>query len=46
MQDKVVVVVGATGGIGSALTQKLASQGASLVLAANPSPLLVKLMFW
>ena len=37
MQDKVVVVVGATGGIGSALTQKLASQGASLVLAARDS---------
>ena len=27
MQDKVVVIVGATGGIGSALTQKLASTG-------------------
>jgi len=35
MQDKVVVVVGATGGIGSALTHKLASTGACLVLAAR-----------
>lgn len=37
MQDKVVVVVGATGGIGSALTLKLASSGARLVLAARNS---------
>jgi short-subunit dehydrogenase len=37
MQDKVVVVVGATGGIGSALTHKLASSGARLVLAARNS---------
>ncbi|HCF30047.1 MAG TPA: oxidoreductase [Cyanobacteria bacterium UBA11049] len=37
MQDKVVVVVGATGGIGSALTRKLAPTGASLVLAARDS---------
>ena len=37
MQDKVVVVVGATGGIGSALTRKLVSTGASLVLAARDS---------
>jgi NADP-dependent 3-hydroxy acid dehydrogenase YdfG len=37
MQDKVVVVVGATGGIGSALTRKLAQEGASLVLAARNS---------
>lgn len=35
MQDKVVVVVGATGGIGSALTRKLAPMGARLVLAAR-----------
>jgi short-subunit dehydrogenase len=37
MQDKVVVVVGATGGIGSALTRKLAPIGANLVLAARDS---------
>jgi short-subunit dehydrogenase len=37
MQDKVVVVVGATGGIGSALTRKLAANGARLVLAARNS---------
>ncbi|MEO8890655.1 MAG: SDR family NAD(P)-dependent oxidoreductase, partial [Coleofasciculaceae cyanobacterium] len=37
MQNKVVVVVGATGGIGSALTHKLAAEGASLVLAARDS---------
>ncbi len=37
MQDKVVVVVGATGGIGSAVAQKLANSGASLVLAARDS---------
>ncbi len=37
MQEKVVVVVGATGGIGSALTHKLAQTGARLVLAARDS---------
>ena len=37
MQDKVVVIVGATGGIGSALTRKLAPTGARLVLAARDS---------
>ena len=37
MQEKVVVVVGATGGIGSALTHKLAPTGARLVLAARDS---------
>lgn len=37
MQDKVVVVIGATGGIGAALTQKLLSKGAKLVLAARNS---------
>ncbi|KJH70395.1 SDR family oxidoreductase [Aliterella atlantica] len=35
--EKVVVIVGATGGIGSALTRKLAKAGASLVLAARDS---------
>jgi NADP-dependent 3-hydroxy acid dehydrogenase YdfG len=35
MQDKVVVVVGATGGIGAALTRKLVSTGARVVLAAR-----------
>ncbi|MFB2875412.1 SDR family oxidoreductase [Floridanema aerugineum] len=37
MQDKVVVVIGATGGIGAAVTQKLLSKGAKLVLAARDS---------
>jgi NADP-dependent 3-hydroxy acid dehydrogenase YdfG len=35
MQNKVIVVVGATGGIGSALTHKLAAAGAQLVLASK-----------
>jgi len=35
MLDKVVVVVGATGGIGSALLPKLADSGAKLVLVAR-----------
>ncbi|MEA5619140.1 SDR family NAD(P)-dependent oxidoreductase [Cronbergia sp. UHCC 0137] len=35
MQDKVIVVVGATGGIGSALIRQLAPTGAKLVLAAR-----------
>ena len=35
MQNKVVVVVGATGGIGSALIPKLAEAGAKLVLVAR-----------
>lgn len=35
MQDKVIVVVGATGGIGSALVKKLVPSGAKLVLAAR-----------
>ncbi|MEG3977497.1 SDR family oxidoreductase [Microcoleus sp. herbarium8] len=37
MQDKVVVVVGATGGIGSAVARKLADAGATLVLATRDS---------
>lgn len=44
MQDKVVVVVGATGGIGSALTSQLASQGAKLVLAARDQVKLANLV--
>lgn len=35
MQDKVIVIVGATGGIGSALVRQLAPTGAKLVLAAR-----------
>ncbi len=35
MKDKVVVIVGATGGIGSALVPKLAESGAKLVLVAR-----------
>jgi short-subunit dehydrogenase len=35
MQDKVILIVGATGGIGSALAQKLLPTGARLVLAAK-----------
>ncbi len=35
MQNKVIVVVGATGGIGSALVPKLAGSGAKLVLVAR-----------
>lgn len=37
MHDKVVVVVGATGGIGSAVARQLADGGARLVLAARDS---------
>jgi NADP-dependent 3-hydroxy acid dehydrogenase YdfG len=44
MQDKVVVVVGATGGIGCALTHKLVREGASLVLAARKSDRLAALV--
>lgn len=40
MLNKVIVIVGATGGIGTALAQKLAPTGANLVLAArNPERL-------
>ncbi|HAA28316.1 MAG TPA: oxidoreductase [Cyanobacteria bacterium UBA8553] len=44
MQDKVVVIAGATGGIGSALTHKLAVEGANLVLAARDSSHLTALV--
>ncbi len=43
MQNKVVVIVGATGGIGSALTHRLAPTGARLVLAARDSTQLTTL---
>jgi len=43
LQNKVVVVVGATGGIGSALCQKLVPTGAKLVLAARGSDRLAAL---
>jgi short-subunit dehydrogenase len=44
MQDKVVVVVGATGGIGSALVPKLAEAGAKLVLVARDADKLNELV--
>jgi short-subunit dehydrogenase len=37
MQDKVVVVIGATGGIGAAVTKKLLPKGAKLVLVGKDS---------
>ena len=43
MKDKVIVVVGATGGIGSVLTRKLANAGARLVLVARDKDKLVTL---
>ena len=43
MQDKVIVIVGATGGIGSTLAQKLVTTGAKLVLAARDSDRLANL---
>lgn len=44
MQDKVIVIVGATGGIGAALTRKLAPTGARLVLAARDSSAITHLV--
>ena len=44
MQNKVVVVVGATGGIGSALVPKLAEAGTKLVLVARDIHKLEKLI--
>ncbi|MFN7527518.1 MAG: SDR family NAD(P)-dependent oxidoreductase, partial [Dolichospermum sp.] len=35
LQDKVIVIVGATGGIGATLTRQLAPTGLRLVLAAR-----------
>lgn len=43
MQDKVIVIVGATGGIGSTLTQKLVETKAKLVLVARDSDRLAAL---
>lgn len=43
MKDKTIVIVGATGGIGSALAQKLDGSGASLVLASREIESLEKL---
>jgi short-subunit dehydrogenase len=43
MLDKVAVIVGATGGIGSALAEKLAAAGAKLVLAARNEQKLAEL---
>ena len=44
MQNKFVVVVGATGGIGSALIPKLAKAGAKLVLVARNADKLEELV--
>lgn len=44
MQNQTIVIVGATGGIGSALVQKLAPTGANLVFAAKDSQKLDQLV--
>ncbi len=44
MQNKIVVVVGATGGIGSALVPKLAEAGAKLVLVSRDADKLAELV--
>lgn len=44
MQNKTIVIVGATGGIGSTLAQKLAPTGANLVFAAKNSQKLDELV--
>lgn len=44
MQGKVILIVGATGSIGSALTQKLAPTGVRLVLAARDAVRLTTLV--
>lgn len=44
MENKVVVIVGATGGIGSALTEKLTPTGAKLVLAGRNTDKLTDLL--
>ncbi|MFM7450759.1 MAG: SDR family oxidoreductase [Leptolyngbyaceae cyanobacterium] len=44
MQNKVIVIIGATGGIGSALTRKLLPTGARLVLVAKNPDRLTQLM--
>jgi short-subunit dehydrogenase len=44
MQNKTIVIVGATGGIGSTLAQKLAPTGANLVFAARNSQKLDQLV--
>jgi short-subunit dehydrogenase len=42
MQNKVIVIVGATGGIGSALTRKLIPTGARLVLVSKTADRLIQ----
>jgi short-subunit dehydrogenase len=43
MQDKIVVIIGATGGIGEVVSQKVAALGAKLVLVARNSERLANL---